>query len=206
MSSEDDSKAPGRPRDPSLDGRILQAAREVYTRYGWSGFTVKAVAATAGASRDAVGRRFGTREELLMEALTASGFPLLEQHDGQPLREWLLELTLAIVDVFTRGPGRAYLRIHLDADHVPGLFAAYRRRVLEPGQQMLREHIAEAAREQNIDDIDPSTVTEDILGPTVLLALLNQDIGGDRNRLADLRAHLSAVVDRALSRHGSIII
>ncbi|WP_067656552.1 TetR/AcrR family transcriptional regulator [Nocardia harenae] len=204
MSNDDGVRTAGRPRDTTLDGRILDAAREVYARHGWSGFTVKAVATAAGVSRDAVGRRFDTREELLMAALTASGFPLIETRVGQELREWLLELATAVFDVFTRGSGRAYLRIHLDADSVPGLFAAYRNRLLEPGQRMLRDRVAAAARTERRDDLDPGAVVEDVLGPTLMLALLHQDIGTeDRSRRDSVLLHLPAIIERALAPHRS---
>jgi AcrR family transcriptional regulator len=200
VTSDYDAKVPGRPRDPTLDGRILQAAREVYARHGWSGFTVKAVAATAGASRDTVGRRFESRQELLLQALMAEGFPLLEIREGQSLYDWLLEVAAAVFDMFIHSTGRAFLRTNMDADSVPELFAAYRRRLLEPAQVVLRQLIAVAAHEENRVDLNPSAVVEDVLGPTLLLALMNPDIAEeDESRLAAVRAHLPGIVTRALS-------
>ncbi|MCX4098607.1 TetR family transcriptional regulator [Nocardia sp. alder85J] len=202
MTNDYDLPAPGRPRDPTLDGRILRAAVDVYAGHGWSGFTVKAVAAAAGASRDAVGRRFETREELLMEALSAAGFPMLDIRDGQSLRDWLLELAVAVFDTFTHENGRAYLRIHLDADSVPGLFAAYRHRLLEPAQLVLRDRISATARAENYPSLDPGAVIEDVLGPTFMLAMLNQDItDAGQGHLTAVAQRLPAIVERALSHY-----
>ncbi|MFE9322543.1 helix-turn-helix domain-containing protein [Nocardia sp. NPDC052278] len=200
VKNHSDQRVAGRPRDPTADARILEAARVVYAQHGWAGFTVKAVAAAGGVSRDSVGRRFASREELLIEALVASGFPLLEDRPVQSLQAWLLELATGIFRMFTRGSGRAHLRVHLDADSVPGLFNAYRRRLLEPAQQVLRDRIVDAARAEQRDNIDPFAVLEDVIGPTLLLALLNQDLNAEEGeRLAAIELRLPAIVERALT-------
>lgn len=195
-----DPRPAGRPRDPVVDVRVLEAARVVYARHGWAGFTVKAVAAAAGVSRDAVSRRFPERADLLVEALAASGLPMLEPPAGRSLAEWLLDLARGVYRTFTEGTGRAHLRVHFDAVAVPELYRTYRERVLDPAQAVLRERIAESARAEGWVDVDPAAVLEDVLGPTLLLAMTNQVVdAADVSRVATVADRLPAIVDRALA-------
>lgn len=41
----------GRPRDPDVDRRIIEAALQVFGLSGWSGFSMEAVARTAGVGK-----------------------------------------------------------------------------------------------------------------------------------------------------------
>jgi len=187
-----------------MDGRILEAARTVYAQHGWAGFTVKAVALAGGVSRDAVNRRFASREELLIEALAASGDPVIYRPTGDSLHPWLLDLATGVFRIFTTANGRAHLRILLDVQSVPDLFRSYRKRVLEPAQAMLREQLLAIAEAEQRRDSDAAAILEDVIGATLLLALMNQDIDpGDDERFSGVDSHLAAIVSRALSVHAS---
>jgi AcrR family transcriptional regulator len=51
--------------DPDLEGRILNAARRLWTKGGSKALTMRAVAKTAGTNTPAVYRRFKDREDIL---------------------------------------------------------------------------------------------------------------------------------------------
>lgn len=59
-----------RPRDASLDARILRAARKLHADVGPAGVTMAAVAELAGVSRPTLYRRWRTKAELLFAAQT----------------------------------------------------------------------------------------------------------------------------------------
>jgi AcrR family transcriptional regulator len=61
----------GRPRDPEIEDRVYDAAAELYSKAGWSGFRMDAVARHCGVGKDAIYRRWPNRVELLAQVLTA---------------------------------------------------------------------------------------------------------------------------------------
>lgn len=60
-----------RPRDPQVDARIIEAARDILADEGPQGITMTAVADRAGVGKPALYRRYGHRAELVF-ALTAT--------------------------------------------------------------------------------------------------------------------------------------
>ncbi|WP_425954892.1 TetR/AcrR family transcriptional regulator [Xylanimonas sp. McL0601] len=67
----------GRKRDESKDDAILTAARELLAERGFDGMTMDAVAARAGAGKATVYRRWSSKVEMTVDAITCgSGMPL----------------------------------------------------------------------------------------------------------------------------------
>ena len=59
----------GRPRDPSLDDRILTATRALLVEQGYAGMTLDGVAAAAGCGKSAIYRRFDGKAQLVVAAV-----------------------------------------------------------------------------------------------------------------------------------------
>src|SRR5690242_13674535 len=81
----------GRPRDPHIEDRVFDAVMHVFWETGWSAFTLDAVARRAGVGREALYRRWPSKEALLLQALEAKG-PLARPIDTGTLRGDLVEL------------------------------------------------------------------------------------------------------------------
>lgn len=62
----------GRNRDANLDGAIRQAVIEIFAQSGAAGVTMDAVAQRVGAGKASLYRRWNSKEELLVDALTAA--------------------------------------------------------------------------------------------------------------------------------------
>lgn len=60
---------PGRKRDPSLDGKILDATLDVFADVGAAGLTIDLVAARAGAGKATIYRRWTSKSELIIDAV-----------------------------------------------------------------------------------------------------------------------------------------
>lgn len=125
--------AAGRRRDPTIDERLMRAARTLYAREGWAGFHFEGVARTAGVSKDAVYRRYPDAQALLLDALSAQSVARLA--DDQPIEDALVAFACDAFAYFARGDGYANLRVHLDARQYPEILEQYRLRVLEPQMQ-----------------------------------------------------------------------
>lgn len=143
----------GRVRDAGIDARILAAAKDQLSRYGYEGMSVAAVAQAAGTTRQALYRRWPTKAELaaavvttIEDTRTATGAPLA------PFAALVAELT-----DFARGvsrPGRLSLvgaMLQETAD--PGVVARYRARVIAPRRKRIAA-ILRAAQRLNLIDGD----------------------------------------------------
>lgn len=70
MESSPDRPPPKRRRNPEASrAAILEAAREVFNERGYAGATVREIAKRAGVTHGLVMRHFGTKEQLLVQAL-----------------------------------------------------------------------------------------------------------------------------------------
>lgn len=105
---------PGRPRDPDMDARVLDAALRVYAAHGKAGFTVDLVAKTAGCSRPAVYARWPTRQDLLLAAVRSFDAGL-EVADEGSVRDQLVSVAHQMLEAFSSAHGIATFRIVLDS-------------------------------------------------------------------------------------------
>lgn len=62
----------GRPREPDLDERVLDAARTVYGDRGWSGFTIDEVARRASVGKGSLYLRWPNKAALLIDAVRSA--------------------------------------------------------------------------------------------------------------------------------------
>src|ERR671929_593448 len=61
----------GRPRDPALDTRIVEAAVALIAEVGYDGATVEAIAERAGVGKPTIYRRWAGKAEIVAEAIRA---------------------------------------------------------------------------------------------------------------------------------------
>lgn len=106
----------GRPRDPSIDDRVLAAARELLVEAGWEATTVRGVATHAGVSRAAVLRRWPSKAHLVLDAILGAT-PDLAPFEGLDAKGWIRWVATASTEIFARPEVRAA---------APGLLAALR--------------------------------------------------------------------------------
>ena len=77
--------------------RILQAARRVYSQFGWRGATTRRIAEAAGVNEVTIFRQFGTKDALLDAVMMDSAFheaipplPPVPEHPEAELTRWVL--------------------------------------------------------------------------------------------------------------------
>ncbi len=104
----------GRPRDPDMEVRVFDAAIAVYSERGWSGFTLDAVARTAGVGNAAIYRRWTSKEDLLTQAVQANTRSL-DPIDTGSSHEDLLALARRFLLEYFVPSGMVGLRLMLDA-------------------------------------------------------------------------------------------
>jgi len=69
MMTEQRTAKRGRPRDPAVDQAILEAARSVLARKGFTGASMDEIARQAGVGKDTLYRRYKSKEELVLQLL-----------------------------------------------------------------------------------------------------------------------------------------
>lgn len=74
----------GRPRDPLLDDRALQATLDVFGEKGWTGLTYDEVAARAKVGKSSLYLRWPTKERLLADALRRTQQQSAPQQTSHP--------------------------------------------------------------------------------------------------------------------------
>lgn len=77
--------------------RILEAARRVYSQFGWRGATTRRIAEAAGVNEVTIFRQFGTKDALLDAVMVHSAandtvppLPTVPAHPEQELTHWML--------------------------------------------------------------------------------------------------------------------
>ena len=133
----------GRPRDPALETRILQAATESYGRLGWQGFNLDVVARQASVSKDAIYRRWRSREALLEDTLRRS-WSWFDAIDTRSLEDDLLELGDATFTLFAGAYGEVALQLRGDSRRfaeVKVFAEPYRDHMVKQGRAIVRRAI-----------------------------------------------------------------
>lgn len=138
--SETPPTARGRPRDPQIEARIFDAALALYGRQGWLGFSLDGVARGARVSKDAMYRRWKTREALLQDALHQR-WDWVATIDEGSVRSDLLELGARTFDTFAGPYGEVALQLRADArrfSEVRTFAEPYRELMVHQGRGIVR--------------------------------------------------------------------
>ncbi|MCP4304890.1 MAG: TetR/AcrR family transcriptional regulator [bacterium] len=70
MAAKTEDSRRGRPRDPAVDRAILEAARSVLARKGFTGTSMDEISRQAGVGKDTLYRRWRSKEDLVLHVLT----------------------------------------------------------------------------------------------------------------------------------------
>lgn len=110
----EDEKAQGRPRDDSIDERVLTVTRELLVEIGWDELSMRQIAVRSGVSRSSINRRWPSKWELVFNAILGDT-PDLAPFAGTDRRGW--------IEWVARGSRQLFARPEVRAA-VPGLLLA----------------------------------------------------------------------------------
>ena len=148
----------GRPRDATIDARILAAAKRQLAELGYEGMSLATVAHEAGTTRQALYRRWSTKAELAGAAVGS-----IDDLTDTPLgsREPFDALVAELAD-FARGvsrPGRLSLvGTMLQETTEVEVLRRYRSRIVQPRRRRLADILRAAQRLGQIDQDADLTV------------------------------------------------
>ncbi|MFI9381308.1 TetR/AcrR family transcriptional regulator [Kutzneria sp. NPDC052558] len=163
----------GRPRDPGLEKRLVDAAWELLRGGGYDALTLTKVAAQAGAHRTDVYRRWSSKAQLVVDVL-AEHLPPVVDPDAGTLRADLR----AIVDDFAESWSSSWIDglmgLTADLHRDPDAELAFRR-MAEGRGEPLRHAIVRAQGRGEIGELpDLSLVADLIEGPLMHRRMLGR--------------------------------
>jgi AcrR family transcriptional regulator len=141
----------GRPRDASLDDRILDAALRHLAAKGYARLSIESIAEEAGVPKPTVYRRWKSKPDLATAALAR-----LQSQEPFPLAcTTRAELTRILENFRTnllRPNGMAMIGTLLaEESHHPELLTFFRERIVGPRRRMLREALERGIERGDID-------------------------------------------------------
>ncbi|MCV7185318.1 MULTISPECIES: TetR/AcrR family transcriptional regulator [Mycolicibacterium] len=191
----------GRPRDPEIEDRVYDAAAELYSKAGWSGFRIDAVARQCGVGKDAIYRRWPNRVALLAQVLTARSlyFEDIDTGDTRADLEAMADLYIAHLT----GPyGNMLHQVLVDRLHHAEVREAsddYYRVLVQAGRRIGRR----AVRRGDVPDSAAATLMIDL----VIGGIQNHIVTTPRELRPRMRSRLpqfrTALVQAALAGVGA---
>lgn len=181
---------PGRPREPEMDRRILEAALHLLGRDGYARMSVDAVAAAARVTKPTIYRRYRSKTALAEAALAA----LAAARDASaPAQSGDLRADLvAQLRHFRAGISRPYGialvgTVLAEATETPELLAIYRAQIVAPRRRMLRSVLeAAACRGALRPDADLDVAVNALVGAFYAQALAGDPLSEDwEERIVD---------------------
>jgi AcrR family transcriptional regulator len=127
----------GRPRDPEIDKRVMEVAREHLARHGYEGMSLTAIAEDAGTTRQALYRRWPTKADLATAAVAAMSAAAERTPTDDPFADLVRELE-AFRTGISRPDGVSMVGTMLLRSTDPELAARYRERLVAPRRARLR--------------------------------------------------------------------
>ena len=158
-------RQPGRPRHPRTDVAIMAATFRQLVDVGYGNLSVESVAAAAGVAKTTIYRRYPTKRDLAIAALSVElPFPELPSDidTRSGLRSVIALIAHAMVDT---GAIRILGSLLVESNRDPDLFAVFRQRLLEPRRALVMELLRRGIERGEVrPDADPLIVTEMMAG------------------------------------------
>lgn len=183
------ARASGRPRDTSIDERVLSVTRDLLVEVGWDGLSMRLVAVRTGVGRSSLNRRWSSKAELVLHAILGET-PDLAPFSGTDLTGW--------IDWVVRGSHELFARPDVRAA-VPGLLLALgenddlRRdlwaRFSGPAVQLFADDVqATTSAKRRRADVDARATLAMAAGAALFVSTVAVDDDSEvlRNRIAQL--------------------
>jgi AcrR family transcriptional regulator len=171
-----ENRAVGRPRSAESHQAILEATLELVAAEGMQRASIEAIAARAGVGKTTIYRRWSSKEDLIVDALSEL-HPLAKLVDTGNLREDLVAVLKAFVELVRTRPEleRLMFRVLGEAKTHPEFLQVLHDRVYAPRLEQMDRFMRQAqARGEVRRDLDTIFVGSLIAGPFLFHLLISQ--------------------------------
>ncbi|MFK4087732.1 TetR/AcrR family transcriptional regulator [Kribbella sp. NPDC020789] len=183
----------GRPRNPELEKRLLQATWQLLTERGYDALTLAEVANHAGAHRTDVYRRWSSKAQLVVDAL-AEHLPPIVTRDTGSLRSDLRSILAAFAESWSAPWIDGVVALSADLQHDPDAELAFRRMAEGRGDALRTALDRAIARGEIAATTDRGLVGDLIEGP-----LMHRRIAARQPLTPEFLDTLAAVVHQVLT-------
>jgi AcrR family transcriptional regulator len=175
--STEEGRRPGRPRSAAADASIVRATLELLLEGGYRGLTMEQVRARAGVGKATLYRRYGSKEELVAEAVRHLNQPIPAPDTGS-VREDILVVAHAVLEGAARAGAATFIpRMLAEGAGDPEMHAIFYENLVAPRRAMMAEVLRNGiARGELRRDLDVELAIDVITGPWVYRLLIS---GGD---------------------------
>lgn len=160
----------GRPRRESTEQAIVQAVLELVVRVGVSGVTIEAVAARAKVAKTTVYRRWSTKADMILDAVSSIKGTVVVPPPGGTVRDDLIHVLNALrVNAEQTIAGQLMAKICAELRNDPVLGDMYWERLIRPQRTVVVGILERGVREGIVDPgLDLDLITEMLAAPLVL--------------------------------------
>jgi AcrR family transcriptional regulator len=189
----DAQPATGRPRDPAVERRALEAARELLAERGYAGVSYDEIAKRAGVGKSSLYLRWPNKADLVVAAVYADTGEIADIDTGS-LRDDLLEVARRLLATYWSGDGLAAFRLRADARHEPELQQAVGAVRYKDSVRATRTLIRRGVRRGELPADTSPTVIGDLIVGAILVHVMATPV------------HLTDEVRRASTRYVEVLV
>jgi AcrR family transcriptional regulator len=165
----------GRPRDDSVDERVLEAAVEELAEKGIAEFSITSVAARARAAKRSIYARWPRREDLILAGMGTLAAGLVPPHTGT-ITDDLSILLERIAAVFVEPRLSILQRCAAEIADYPEMYVIFTRDSVDRCLAAIEDALHDAITRGEIRaDIHPATVADTIIGTIAFRASNHPD-------------------------------
>ena len=171
------ARSQGRPRDPAADQAILEATRAVLVQQGYDRLSIERVAAVAKVGKTTIYRRYRSKRELVVAAISTLVASIEPPADTGDTRQMLEDLVVRTFEVMQRdGLAFSLIGTLLTKEREdPELVALFRERVLRPRIVVVAEMLHRGIERGHIRrDVSIETTTQMVAGSILARHLTGQ--------------------------------
>ncbi|MXP23471.1 TetR family transcriptional regulator [Gordonia sp. HNM0687] len=166
---------PGRPRDPHVNDRLLEAARNELAERGVAAFSMRRVAERAGVSRPSLLLRWPDADSLIVDALDSLALPDLPNLPGR-LEDDLIVLVDLVAEQFGSAMLDLQMRMVTEARAHPGLLERFQERVIKPTAARFDEVLSAAIDRGELSPAtDRALLADGIIGVLLIRTSASKD-------------------------------
>lgn len=165
----------GRPRDDSLDERILDELLALLDSQGYAGLTLNQLATRSGVAKTTILRRWPSKAAVAAAGIERLALQSVDLPDSGTLGGDLRALLHAAAETFARGPGRFVPRLYREAGRHPEIHGLLHT-VIHTRRQAYRRVLALAiTRDELSPSVDEDLLIDLLIGPIWTRLLITGD-------------------------------
>ena len=165
----------GRPLDPDISTRVLDATLDILDEEGYERLSMEAVAHRAGVHRPAVYRRWPNKLELVVAAFESTRAEPVDPETGDTRADLIAIVEDAIRSIRHNPRTRVGLRMLIGSKPDDELAALVNQRVVEPRRAIIEQTVARGIERGVLtSEADPDLVIDMLMGALVSRVMMRR--------------------------------